>query len=217
MPTSFNCFVEGNLCSVLLGGGIMAQTFGNSNHLFLLPNPKLSKMKKLMIVLVVAALWSCTKPQPAVQEAVMAPTPAMEFADAKLSDICKQGLAGLSSGDIDSFVSAYADNVMYRFNNGDSIVGKAAVTAYWKDRRTNVIDKITFTNDIYLPIKVNESKLVQTGNWVLAWFNTSATYKATGKSMSQSIHNLYHFDANSKIDLVVQYMDRAPIMAAMKK
>ena len=174
-------------------------------------------MKKLMIVLVIAALWSCTKPQPAVQETV-APTPqAMEFSDDKWSDICKQGLAGLSSGDIDSFVSNYADNVIYRFNNGDSIVGKPAVTAYWKDRRGNAIDKITFTNDIWLSIKVNESKQVQTGNWVLAWFNTSATYKATGKSMTQSIHNLYHFDANSKIDVVIQYLDRAPIMAAMKK
>ena len=35
--------------------------------------------------------------------------------------------------------------------------------------------------------------------------------------MSQWIHTDYHFDANDKIDQVVQYIDRAPINAAIAK
>ena len=35
--------------------------------------------------------------------------------------------------------------------------------------------------------------------------------------MIQSIHTVQHFDANDKIDRVVQYLDRVPINAAMAK
>ena len=35
--------------------------------------------------------------------------------------------------------------------------------------------------------------------------------------MAQWIHTAIHFDANDKIDRVVQFLDRAPINAATKK
>jgi hypothetical protein len=35
--------------------------------------------------------------------------------------------------------------------------------------------------------------------------------------MSQWIHNDFHFDANDKVDEVVQYIDRAPINTALSK
>jgi hypothetical protein len=53
-------------------------------------------------------------------------------------------------------MGSYADNAVYAWNNGDSLTGKAAIGEYWKKRRTEVIETITFTNDIWLPVKVNQ-------------------------------------------------------------
>ena len=146
---------------------------------------------------------------------VMAPA---EFADPKYSDIVKSGQAAFSSGDIASWMTTYADNVVYVWNNGDSLVGKQAVSDYWIKRRSEVIDTITFSNEIYLPVKVNTPQSVeQTGIWVLSWYQTTAKYTGTGKSMTQWIHSDSHFDANDKIDRVITYLDRAPISAAMTK
>ena len=124
----------------------------------------------------------------------------------------------MTTKDIDGFVSNFADDAVYVFNNGDSIAGKQAITEYWTDRMTNAIDEIGFSNDIWLSLKVNESSQgVMTGNWVLGWFQVTATYQATGKSMTQNIHTLYHFNDSGKFDRVIQYLDRASIMAAMTK
>jgi len=144
------------------------------------------------------------------------PQPA-EFADSKYADIGRSGLANLSSGNIDAWMSAFADNAVYVWNNGDSLAGKAAIAAYWKNRRGQVIDSISFMNQIWLPIKVNQPQSVeQPGIWVLGWYQVKAKYK-TGKYMGQSIHTDMHFDASDKIDRLIQYLDRVPINAASKK
>jgi hypothetical protein len=146
-----------------------------------------------------------TKPQPA------------EFAHPKYSEIGKSGLVSLSSGDVDGWSSNWADNIVWQWNNGDSVVGKAAVVKYWKDRRANNIDSISFSNQIWLPLKVNQPQATeQAGIWLLSWYAVNAKYK-TGKRMMQWIHSAQHFDANDKIDRVVQYLDRVPINAAMAK
>ena len=146
-----------------------------------------------------------TKPQPA------------DFADPKYSEIGKSGLASMSSGDVDAWSSNWADNIVWQWNNGDSVVGKAAVVKYWKDRRANVIDSISFMDQIWLPVKVNQPQAnEEAGIWLLGWYGVNAKYK-TGKRMIQYIHTVQHFDANDKIDRVVQYLDRVPINAAMAK
>ena len=108
-----------------------------------------------------------------------------EIADAKYIDIGKSGLADLSSGDIAKWMENYAENAIYRFNNGDSIVGKPAISAYWTQRRTEVIDSISFDHDIWLPVKVNTpaNEMQAPGIWLLGWYRTTAKYK-NGKSMT---------------------------------
>ena len=151
----------------------------------------------------------------ATTETKMAPA---EFADAKYATIGKKALAALSAGDVDGWLGSYADNAVYVWNNGDSIAGKAAITAYWKKRRSETIDSITFINQIFLPIKVNQPQSVeQPGVWLLGWYQTTAKYKTTGKKMTQWIHTDMHFDAGDKIDRVIMYLDRVPINAAMTK
>lgn len=182
--------------------------------------------KALFLGLCSLALFSCSNQEPATEktettsvaevEAPATPQPA-EFAAANYGDITRKGIANLSSGDIDAWMSSFADNAVWQFNNGDSLVGKAAISDYWKKRRTEVIDSISFSNEIYLPIKVNKPQSIeQAGVWVLSWYATNAKYK-TGKRMIQWIHADMHFDANDKIDRVIMYLDRVPIAAAMSK
>ena len=167
-------------------------------------------------------LFSCNENKPA--ETVTEPPPAAEtkvgpaeFADPKYSEIGKKGIAALASGDIDTWMTAYADNAVYLWNNGDSIAGKKAITEYWRKRRGEVIDSLTISNAIWLPIKVNQPQSIEApGVWLLSWYQVSVKYK-TGKYMSQWLHTDQHFDANDKIDRVIQYIDRGPIMAATKK
>jgi hypothetical protein len=144
-------------------------------------------------------------------------TQPAEFADAKYAQVGKDGLAAMSAGDIEKWSTNWAENIVWQWNNGDSVAGKAAVVAYWKDRRGNSIDSITFSQDIWLPVKVNAPQQNEApGTWLLSWYAVNAKYK-TGKSMRQWIHTAQHFDANDKIDRVIQYLDRAPINAAMAK
>lgn len=166
----------------------------------------------------IALIWACTQPKPEVVEAPVDVTPPpAEFADPKFAEIGKQGLKALASGDIDSFISDFAENAVYRWNAGDSVSGKQAIHAYWKDRRTNAIDKIVYDNDIWLPIKINQPQKGPDapGVWLLSWFRATITYKKSGKSVTQWIHTDYHFDSSDKIDIVVMYLDRAPINAAI--
>jgi hypothetical protein len=143
---------------------------------------------------------------------------ATEFADPKYAEIGKKSNAALESGDVDGFLSAFSDSARYSWSAGDSLVGKAAIVKYWKDRRMNVIDSIKFNYDIWLPIKINQPQKGpdRAGVWLLGWAQVNVKYK-NGKKLAFWVHTDYHFDANDKVDQVVQYLDRAPIIAALKK
>jgi ketosteroid isomerase-like protein len=147
-----------------------------------------------------------TKPQPA------------EFADPKYAEIGKNMFTAMSRGDMAGYLSGYADNAVYQWNNGDSLAGKAAISEYWTKRRTEFIDSLSFSNEIWLPVKVNQPQSVEApGVWLLAWYQVNAKYKTTGKTMVQWMHLDFHFDTNDKIDRVIHYVDRVPINAALAK
>jgi len=172
-------------------------------------------MKNLLSVLVSAALlWSCAEPKK--EEEAPPPEPkAVEFADAKYIDMGKAGMKSLAEGNVDAYIDGFSDNAVYQWNNGDTIATKPAILAYWKDRRGNLIDTITYTNEAWLAIQANDPpKHIAKGVWVFNWATFTVTYK-TGKPMTQSIHNIMHYDANGKIDRAIQYLDRAPIAAAL--
>ncbi|MBF2708760.1 nuclear transport factor 2 family protein [Flavobacterium soyangense] len=179
-------------------------------------------MKKLFLFVLCASLFfgckkeAAMKPATSTADTAKAVAPVV-FADAKYSEIGKKSLVALSKGDMDAWMSNYADNAKFYWNSGDSLVGKPAIDKYWRDRRANVIETITFTKDIWLPLKVNEKgNIPLDGYWLLSWYQVTAKYKGGG-SMTQWIHNTFHFNDNDKIDQVYQYIDRVPIMAAMPK
>jgi hypothetical protein len=170
-------------------------------------------MKKVLLVLMSGTLfWSCSQPK---QEPVVAEPRPVDFADAKYTTIGRESLIKLAEGDVDAFLSNFADNAVFVWNNGDSISGKPAITSYWKDRRANAIDTITFKNEAWLPIQANEPPAhIATGVWLFNWSAFNVSY-VNGKAISLNIHTVFHFDGSDKIDRVIQYLDRAPINAAM--
>ena len=142
--------------------------------------------------------------------------PQSEFADAKYAAMGKQMLAELSSGDIDAWVNNFADSAKFRWSSGDSLTGKAAISDYWKNRRTKVIDSLSFMNDVWLPIKVNTPQQGpdRKGVWLIGWYMTHVKYK-NGKKLVFWVHHDFHLNDADKIDESIQYIDRAPINAAL--
>jgi hypothetical protein len=141
-----------------------------------------------------------------------------EFADTKYADQVRTTLNALSAGDMTTYMAAYADNAVYAWNYGDSLAGKQAISDFWTQRRTEVIDSLTFTNTVLLPVKVNKPQSVESpGIWVLAWMEVTAVYKPTKKKMVQWMHMDFHFNADGKVDRAIQYVDRKAIDMAMTK
>jgi ketosteroid isomerase-like protein len=140
-----------------------------------------------------------------------------EFADAKYSEIEKKGLEAMSKGDMDTWVSLYVDNAKYYWNVGDSLVGKVVIEIFWRNRRANSIATLSFSKDIWLPLKVNEKgNIPLEGYCLLGWYQVSATYKGGG-TITQWTHVTYYFDSNDKIDRITQYIDRLLIKEAESK
>lgn len=176
-------------------------------------------MKKLLIIaLLGSVLFACTNEKPSEkksQETAVTAPPQSEFADPKYVEVGKKALEYFQKGDMDSWMAMYADNAVYQWNNLDSLAGKAAIDEFWRKRRNDFLDTIVFSGAIYLPIKVNKPQAgEQAGVWLLSWYVMDAKYH-TGKSVVEFMHLLYHFDANDKVDRILQFVDRAPINAAL--
>lgn len=179
-------------------------------------------MRKFILFLTVAILgWSCkdrtaekASTQPLVKSEITKP-PA-EFADQKFVTMGKQQLKLFEQGDINAWMNFFADNAIYYFSGGDSLTGKKAILDYWTKRRKDVIRNVQFTNDIWLPIQVNQPQKGpdMPGVWLMSWYQVHVTY-SNGKSLSFWTHVDYHFNDQEKVDRAVQYIDRAPINKAL--
>ena len=125
---------------------------------------------------------------------VSANTRGYDFGDDKYKDIANTSMNALAKGDVDGFTAAFADNAIFRWSGGDSLNGKAAISGYWKKRRAEVIDSLSYSSQVWLPMKVDKAMTEGqlTGNYVLSWNTVHAKYKS-GKSMSQRMHMVYHF------------------------
>lgn len=142
---------------------------------------------------------------------------ATEVLDLSEADQVKAGLAAFAKGDIDGMTSSFDDNVRYLFSGGDSLIGKQAVKDYFNGR-WKIIDSFMYSENILLPIKINESQSPQyatVGKWVLAWSFAHVKYK-NGKWLHFWLHTDYHYDDAGKINTIVQYIDRRPIWEATK-
>lgn len=144
-------------------------------------------------------------------------TQASEFADPKYMEMGKKQLMQMEKADMDGWINNFADTAVFAWSGGDSLAGKNAIGQYWRERRMNVVDSVHFTNAIWLPMKVNQPQSVETpGIWLLSWYQVNVKYK-NGKNLSFWVHNVMHYNSADKIDWVMQYIDRAPVNAALGK
>lgn len=180
-------------------------------------------MKKVLLASCCLIMLAACKDEPekttqavVAGEATKSPPP-VSFADQRYVDMGKKAQSQFAAGDIDGWASNFADNIKFRWSAGDSLTGKEAVVKYWKDRRANVIQSIEISNDIWLPVTVNEPQHNEArGTWLLNWHQVKATYK-NNESLTFWIHIDMHYNNEDKVDEVIQYIDRAPINAAVAK
>lgn len=177
-------------------------------------------MKNVVVIVVCLALFSaCSKQQEQAPESVaVAAAQPTEFADTKYVSIGKKALADLNANNLDGFMTMFSENSRYYFSAGDSLIGKAAISTFWKDRFGQLVESAQFYDDIWTPLKVN---VPQTGSdlpgvWLLCWYRVNVTYK-NGAKLNYAVHTDFHFDSSDKVDLTVLYMDRAPIVNALAK
>ena len=180
--------------------------------------------KFLLGILCIALIASCKNAsdnkanEPLVKAAATdnAKVPPAEFADAKYMDWGRTRMDQFERGDIDSWASQFAENAVYSWNSGDSLSGKQAIAKYWKDRRATVLESLKFEQPIWLAVKVNQPQQGPDipGVWLMNWCQVEAKYK-NGKTMKQWMHMDTHYNEQNQVDRVVQYIDRAPINAAM--
>jgi hypothetical protein len=163
-------------------------------------------MKKI-IILLCGALMACNQVK---QE------PPVEIANPKYIDLSKGVLTALCQGDLDGFIKPYSENATFRWNYGDSLVGRKAIVDYWTERRNSVIDTITFKNEVWLAFKVNAPpKHMKPGVYVLGWADFTVTY-TNGSSLNMNIHTVFGYNQDDQIISTLQYVDRSLIADALK-
>ena len=141
---------------------------------------------------------------------------ASEFADMKYIDMGRQQLALFTKGDYDTWAQQLADNAVYLWSSGDSLVGKKAIVDWWKARRAKYIRSSTASNDIFLPVKVNQPQRGPDlpGIWVLGWHQVDNVYR-NGNKLTFWVHTDVHYNDQGQVDRIIAYVDRAPINKAM--
>lgn len=182
-------------------------------------------MKKFLLgVLASACLFACNADKKgeikttATKSATADDTkkPAAELLDPAMGEDIKNVYKSLAKGDIDGMTANYDENILFTWSSGDSLVGKQAVTDYWKNR-WSIIESLEFTNQVVLPIQVNEKQAPtqRTGKYALYWGLTNAKYK-NGKTVQFMSHSVNHYNDAGKIDYVRMYYDRLPITEATR-
>lgn len=186
-------------------------------------------MKKMFLPLLAATvLFSCKDDKKSEEKASdtlvksttaeTMKTPPMEIADEQLISKGEAMMRSFEAGDYDAWGQSLADNAVYEYSSGDSIAGKAAIIAYWKSRRAKFIKSTVFEHNIWLPVKVNESRNTGPdirGTWLMHWMRLKTTYK-NDRSVQMWVHQDMHLNDRDLVDRVILYMDRAPILEATK-
>jgi hypothetical protein len=186
--------------------------------------PNNSDMKKLFVFALLCFLvFSCNSRQGSVGNSDSSANSAdtvykdhrqFEFADAKYTDLGKAAMSEFQRGDIDRWLTYYADAAVIHQSPVDSLSGKVEIAKLWKERRRMQTGSITIENDIWLPLIVHKPKNrddLKEGIWLLNWHHVNLEYK-NGKRQIFWVHTDFHFDTNNKIDIMLEYFDPGPIL-----
>jgi hypothetical protein len=139
-----------------------------------------------------------------------------ELGNPKLVDIGKKVIEQLASGNVDGWGDNFTDDAVFQWSSLDSLKGKKLILDYWKNRRMNVIDSLQDSQQVWVPMKVNKPQSAGDvpGDWLLGWYVSNVKYK-NKKHLVFLVHQLFHFNADGKIDKTILFLDRGPINKAL--
>ncbi len=177
-------------------------------------------MKKFIsLMAVIFLLFSCNgKAKESGKEVSSAKQSNYEVASERYSELNQQALDKFEAMDFDGWGKMMADDVQYFFPDGDAgtrtvLKGKEEVLEWWKNwKETSGINKTTFTNPVYIPVKANQKLNYSglTGVIVLSYFSNEMVYD--GQPVSVRMNFITHFNKDSLIDRYYTYYDRTPII-----
>lgn len=166
------------------------------------------------LVLVLA----CNDRETETNEVAIAKQSNYEVASERYSELNEKALEAMSALDYEAWGEMLADDVQYFFPDGDAetrtiLVGKEEVVNWWNDWKQNSgIEKMTFTNPVYIPVKANQELNYSglTGVIVLAYVSNEMIYN--GQPVNVRMNIATHFTEDSLIDRIYTYYDRTPIL-----
>ena len=180
-------------------------------------------MKRTIIAGALIVLVSCNSsaPEQAKTEikdaAVESSSPPMaKVLPESETQIIRDGIKAYSDGNLESFLAVMDDNVkIYYPGPGDSLVGKDAIKAFFKNRTDSVVTAEAI-NPTYLAVDVPPGMTAGPGKWVMAWYIWNIKYK-NGKTARFPIQVTEHVNEAGKIDLGIWYYDMARAYANKPK
>ncbi len=177
----------------------------------------------LKTVFMICALLFASCAETKKEDAAMAEkeVPMVEVASDEYSDIVLKTLGHLANYEHDAYAEYMADDLMWYWPDGSSetrhsINGKDELVAWWKNYQETTGATLNFSNNTFLPLKINSPSNYYkvTGSGVLAY--TDLTLTIGDKSTSVRQHMVYMFNDDMKISHCFLYYDRAGIIELTK-
>lgn len=173
-------------------------------------------MKKVLVVFSTLAMFACNPATDAAKTEVQAET-SVPAASGVASVIlpaaeCKplqDAIQAYADGNLDAFLAGMDDNVkIYYPGPGDSLVGKQALTQFFKTRQDSVVSAEAL-NPVYMAMDNKEvNNGAAPGKWLMAWYQWKIKYK-NGKTAQFPLQITQHMNAAGKVDMGIWYYDMA--------
>ena len=130
-------------------------------------------------------------------------------------DLARRQLLFYSENKMEEMAALLSDSIHFAWNGGHEFTGKDWTVNYLRHRRNKLIDTIYYTDQFWMPveIKLPAYQGQRTGQYVYAWTTLHVKYE-NGKMVNERIHLEYHFDNQKRIDDIMQYIDRVPLLEA---
>lgn len=152
-----------------------------------------------------------------------AANPKYSIASPDYEQITEQFLQHLANFEWEASYTFLADNVELLMPDGDrgsrtSFKGLDAVKAHWDsyvERSGN--DRASFTKFVHVPVQVNEQveNVNMEGVFNVCYFSAELGYGA--QTANVRMNWTFHFNPEKKIDQILCYYDRTPIIEAARK
>jgi len=111
-----------------------------------------------------------------------------------------------ANGDVETYRSFYADSIGLMRNGQYQKIANGNFgnnVTWWK----NNIENLSIKDDT--PAYPDAIEYADGGIWVQDWLLVTGTHKASGINLDLRIHNLYSFNKEGKIAMLIQYFDNS--------